>query len=134
MEDTHIEKQEEGVGNTYIELWRFRVYPCAGRLVAEGFYFGRPELGLRERELQLEVAQDEGNVPEVLEAELKLRGVVLVREGRQWRIRQWIGGAPTEEFENVMFKEFARHKAMHLAVVQLNKERNKEVLTDEERS
>ena len=125
MEDTHIEKQEEGTRNTYIELWRFRVYPCAGKLIAEGVYFGNPELGLRERELQLEVAQDERSVPEVLEARPSFRGVVLVREGREWRIRQWQGGAPTEEFENVMYKEFARHKAMHLEMVQLNKERNK---------
>ncbi len=129
MEDTLEQGEKESVGNTYIEKWRFRVYPCAGRLIAEGFYFGNPELGLRERELQLEVAQDQGNVPKVLEAKVSLRGVVLVREGRNWGVRQWIGGAPDAEFENVMFKEFARHKAMHLAVVQLNKERNKEVLT-----
>ncbi len=124
MEDTLEQGEKESTGNSYVEKWRFRVYPCAGRLIAEGFYFGNPELGLRERELQLEVAQDERNVPEVLEAKVSLRGVVLVREGRQWRVRQWVGGAPTEEFENVMFKEFARHKAMHLAVVELNKQRN----------
>ena len=125
MEDTHIEEQKTGTGNSYIELWRFRVYPCAGRLIAEGVYFGNPELGLRERELQLEVEQDERTVPEILEAKISMRGVVLVREGREWRVRQWIGGEPDEGFVNRMFKEFARHKAMHLEVVALNKERNK---------
>lgn len=124
MENTFEPGKKESVGNPYVEKWRFRVYPCAGRLIAEGFYFGDPELGLRERELQLEVAQDPGDVPKVLEAKVSLRGVVLVREGREWRVRQWVGGAPDAEFENVMFKEFARHKAMHLAVVELNKKRN----------
>ena len=113
---TSEQTQEETTGHAhkerYIERWRFRIYGSSGRLIAEGFDFGSPKLDIDSGELRLEGAESQGMV-QVSETQ-GLNGVELVRIGKKWDVRRWIGRRPGPEDENVMWKEFAKHKAMHI--------------------
>jgi len=109
-------QQAQETGNAdkerYIERWRFRLYGCAGRLIAEGFDFGSPKFEIDSGELRLEGPEHQGVVP--VQASKGLNGVELVRVGKQWEVRRWIGQVPGKADESTMWKEFARHKAMYL--------------------
>ena len=113
---TPEQTQEAPTGDAYkeryIERWRFRIYGSNGRLIAEGFDFGSPKLDIDSGELRLEGPEPQGMV-QVSETK-GLNGVELLRIGKKWDVRRWVGRRPGPEDENVMWKEFAKHKAMHL--------------------
>jgi len=39
---------------------------------------------------------------------------MLLRTGKTWIVERWVGRQPTPGEQETMWKEFARHKAMHL--------------------
>ena len=97
----------------YIERWRFRIYGSAGRLIAEGFDFGTPKLDIDSGSVRLEGPEDESPMAQVSPTQ-GLNGIELVRIGKTWNVRRWIGRRPGPEDEKVMWREFAKHKAMHI--------------------
>ena len=116
MGHTPEQTQEAATGDAdktrYIERWRFRIHASNGRLIAEGFDFGNPKCDIDTGELRLESPEHPGMVQ--ISPTQGLNGVELVRVGKKWDVRRWVGRRPGPEDENVMWKEFARHKAMHL--------------------
>lgn len=110
----HQIEPQKTEGKRYIERWVFRVFPSAGRLTAEGFDLGVPEKEVTEGSVGLEVVEDERSVPKVSPSEVRGRGVKLVYCSKKWLVSEWLGGCPEIEDEEIMWKEFAAHKAKFL--------------------